>query len=91
MPLSGVNGNEPSPEPVPRQEKLVSTVVLVHGAFAESASWNDVVEELTAAGHDVVAVADPLRSLLRGFLIDPRPRCAWLKPGDLRSIRDGFF
>ena len=41
----------------------MSTVVLVHGAFAESASWNDVVEELTAAGHDVVAVANPLRSL----------------------------
>jgi hypothetical protein len=35
--------------------------------------------------------ADPLRSLLRSFLVDPRPRYTWLKPGDLRSIRDGFF
>jgi pimeloyl-ACP methyl ester carboxylesterase len=41
----------------------MSTVVLVHGAFAESASWNGVVEKLTAAGHDVVAVANPLRTL----------------------------
>jgi pimeloyl-ACP methyl ester carboxylesterase len=41
----------------------MSTVVLVHGAFAESASWNGVVERLTAAGHDVVAVANPLRTL----------------------------
>jgi pimeloyl-ACP methyl ester carboxylesterase len=41
----------------------MSTVVLVHGAFAESASWNGVVERLGAAGHDVVAVANPLRSL----------------------------
>jgi pimeloyl-ACP methyl ester carboxylesterase len=39
------------------------TVVLVHGAFAESASWNGVVERLQADGLPVVAVANPLRSL----------------------------
>jgi pimeloyl-ACP methyl ester carboxylesterase len=39
------------------------TVVLVHGAFAESASWNTVVEQLQARGLDVVAVANPLRSV----------------------------
>ena len=41
----------------------MATVLLVHGAFAESASWNGVTKRLTAAGHDVVAVANPLRSL----------------------------
>src|SRR3954451_8507205 len=41
----------------------MATVLLVHGAFAESASWNGVTERLTAAGHDVVAVANPLRAL----------------------------
>ena len=41
----------------------MSTVLLVHGAFAESASWNGVAAQLTAAGHDVIAVANPLRSL----------------------------
>jgi pimeloyl-ACP methyl ester carboxylesterase len=41
----------------------MATVLLVHGAFAESASWNGVAERLSAAGHDVVAVANPLRSL----------------------------
>ncbi|MEU8613398.1 alpha/beta hydrolase [Actinoplanes sp. NPDC048791] len=41
----------------------MTTVLLVHGAFAESASWNGVTERLTAAGHDVIAVANPLRSL----------------------------
>jgi pimeloyl-ACP methyl ester carboxylesterase len=41
----------------------MATLLLVHGAFAESASWNGVAERLTAAGHDVVAVANPLRSL----------------------------
>ena len=39
------------------------TVVLVHGAFAESASWNDVVERLQDQGYTVIAAANPLRSL----------------------------
>ncbi|MGQ5261453.1 alpha/beta fold hydrolase [Micromonospora sp. ZYX-F-536] len=38
------------------------TIVLVHGAFAESASWNGVIERLGAA-YDVVAAANPLRSV----------------------------
>ncbi|MEU5910508.1 alpha/beta hydrolase [Micromonospora sp. NPDC047527] len=38
------------------------TIVLVHGAFAESASWNGVIDRLGAA-YDVVAVANPLRSV----------------------------
>jgi pimeloyl-ACP methyl ester carboxylesterase len=59
------------------------TIVLVHGAFAESASWNPVIERLhhhgtvLVAGHDrsfgdVVAVANPLRSV----------------PGDAAYVRD---
>jgi pimeloyl-ACP methyl ester carboxylesterase len=39
------------------------TVVLVHGAFAESASWNGVIEGLYAEDVPSVAVANPLRSL----------------------------
>jgi pimeloyl-ACP methyl ester carboxylesterase len=39
------------------------TVVLVHGAFAESASWNPVIERLQARGLEVVAVANPMRSV----------------------------
>jgi pimeloyl-ACP methyl ester carboxylesterase len=39
------------------------TIVLVHGAFAESASWNRVIRELEDAGHDVIAAANPLRGL----------------------------
>jgi hypothetical protein len=33
------------------------TVILVHGAFAESSSWNDVVRKVTGDGHRVVAFA----------------------------------
>jgi pimeloyl-ACP methyl ester carboxylesterase len=39
------------------------TIVLVHGAFAESASWNGVIGELTSDGYPVIAAAVPLRSL----------------------------
>jgi pimeloyl-ACP methyl ester carboxylesterase len=39
------------------------TIILVHGAFAESASWDDVIDSLEAEGHPVIAAANPLRSL----------------------------
>src|SRR5476651_644675 len=39
------------------------TVVLVHGAFADSSSWDGVITKLLARGYPVVAVANPLRSL----------------------------
>jgi pimeloyl-ACP methyl ester carboxylesterase len=38
-------------------------VVLVHGAFAESASWNGVIEHLHVSGVEAVAVANPLRGV----------------------------
>jgi pimeloyl-ACP methyl ester carboxylesterase len=39
------------------------TIVLIHGAFAESASWNDVIDTLESAEHNVIAAANPLRDL----------------------------
>jgi pimeloyl-ACP methyl ester carboxylesterase len=39
------------------------TIALVHGAFAESASWSPVVEQLQSRGRDVVAAANPLRNV----------------------------
>ena len=50
------------------------TVVLVHGAWADSSSWNGVIERLQRAGYPVRAVYNPLRGLandsavLAGFL-----------------------
>ncbi|MFD8194618.1 alpha/beta fold hydrolase [Streptomyces wuyuanensis] len=50
-------GNATSPQgPKP-------TVVLVHGAFADSTSWNGVVKKLKRDGYPVVAAANPLRGL----------------------------
>jgi len=39
------------------------TIVLVHGAFADSSSWNGVVAILEKDGYPVVAAANPLRSV----------------------------
>ncbi|MGX1488151.1 alpha/beta fold hydrolase [Streptomyces tendae] len=39
------------------------TVVLVHGAFADSSSWNGVIKRLKQDGYPVVAPANPLRGL----------------------------
>lgn len=50
------------------------TIVLVHGAYADSSSWNGSVNALRAAGHPVIAAANPLRGIdsdadyLRGVL-----------------------
>jgi pimeloyl-ACP methyl ester carboxylesterase len=45
------------------QDVSQPTVVLVHGAFAESASWNGVIRRLQEQSYTAVAAANPLRSL----------------------------
>lgn len=39
------------------------TIVLIHGAFADSSSWNDVISTLLTHGFPVVAAANPLRGV----------------------------
>src|SRR5690606_27794579 len=39
------------------------TIVLVHGAFADSSSWENVVSILLDQGFPVIAAANPLRGL----------------------------
>src|SRR5215208_7426142 len=46
-----------------RQDGSQATVVLVHGAFAESASWNDVIVHLQEHGYTAIAAANPIRSV----------------------------
>ena len=63
------------------------TIVLVHGAFAEPASWNGVIDALTATGHpaerfhtqfcadvratDAALMAATQRPVLREALVEP--------------------
>lgn len=39
------------------------TIVLVHGAFADSSSWDGVAAKLIADGYPVIGAANPLRSV----------------------------
>jgi pimeloyl-ACP methyl ester carboxylesterase len=39
------------------------TIVFVHGAFAESSSWNDVIRLLQPEGYTMIAAANPLRGV----------------------------
>jgi len=52
----GADAQTKAPEPKP-------TIVLVHGAFAESSSWDGVIRKLNKDGYHVIAAANPLRSL----------------------------
>lgn len=53
------------PTPAFAQEPKMSkpTVVLVHGAFADSSSWDGVITPLHAEGYPVVAASIPMRGL----------------------------
>lgn len=39
------------------------TIVLIHGAFADSSSWDNVARQLTAKGYPVLSIANPLRGV----------------------------
>ena len=45
------------------QQATTVTVVLVHGAWADGSSWNEVIARLQAEGIPVVSVQNPLSSL----------------------------
>jgi pimeloyl-ACP methyl ester carboxylesterase len=44
-------------------ESTKATIVLVHGALADSSSWDGVIAKLQADGYTVIAAANPLRNL----------------------------
>jgi pimeloyl-ACP methyl ester carboxylesterase len=46
-----------------QQDGSQPTIVLIHGAFAESASWNDLIRRLQDQGYTAIAAANPLRSV----------------------------
>ncbi|WP_087001469.1 alpha/beta fold hydrolase [Rhizobium sullae] len=61
--LAAVIGVSGSALGQPADPQTKPTIVLVHGAFAESSSWNDVISELKRNGYTAIAAANPLRSV----------------------------
>jgi pimeloyl-ACP methyl ester carboxylesterase len=49
--------------PIAAAQPAKPTILLVHGAFADASSWNDVIAILKKDGYSVVAVANPLRGV----------------------------
>ncbi len=43
--------------------KVKPTVVLVHGGYADSSCWNDVIQELQQDGYPTIAGSNPLRGI----------------------------
>jgi pimeloyl-ACP methyl ester carboxylesterase len=64
------------------------TVVLVHGAWADGSSWNDVIERLQAQGVHVTAPANPLR----GIAIDSAYIASYLDqvPGPVLAVGHSY-
>src|SRR5918998_851895 len=69
---AGARRNSLAPGPSTKEEAMSTdqqdasgqpTVVLLHGAWADGSSWNDVIERLQAQGVQVTAPANPLRGI----------------------------
>src|SRR4029453_17740666 len=48
----------------PTVQPAQPTIVLVHGAWADSSSWALVIKRLRASGYPVHAIANPLQGLV---------------------------
>jgi pimeloyl-ACP methyl ester carboxylesterase len=70
------------------QDASRPTVVLVHGAFADGSSWNEVIERLQAEGLQVMAPAIPLR----GIAIDSAYIASFLEqiPGPVLAVGHSY-
>jgi pimeloyl-ACP methyl ester carboxylesterase len=61
--IGALAGNAIASSPTARTAQAKPTIVLVHGAWANTASWSGVIERLQAEGYTVYAPPNPLRSL----------------------------
>lgn len=57
--LSGCGGAQAETRPLGPKP----TIVLVHGAFADSSSWSEEIPDLQKDGYTVITVANPLRDV----------------------------
>ena len=72
--LAVLNALPAATAPTSDRWRVRPTIVLVHGAWADSSSWSGVISRLQADGYRVLAPPNPLRSLsgdaayLKGYL-----------------------
>ena len=58
-----VSAADPSTRTAATPRTAKPTIVLVHGAWADSSGWSAELKALHAHGYDAIAVANPLRGL----------------------------
>jgi pimeloyl-ACP methyl ester carboxylesterase len=61
--LTATSAPSAASTPAAARHSVKPTIVLVHGAFADSSGWNGVIARLQHAGYPVIAPANPLRDL----------------------------
>lgn len=61
--LSAIGAAGAAASPAYAEPTKGTTIVLVHGAYAGSSSWNGVIADLVGKGYPVIAAANPLRSV----------------------------
>lgn len=61
--MFAISGPSLAQEGTPMNTETKPTIVLVHGAFADSSSWEGVTRILLDEGYPVVAASNPLRGL----------------------------
>jgi pimeloyl-ACP methyl ester carboxylesterase len=64
------------------------TIVLVHGAFADASSWNEVIPLLQERGYSVIAVQNPLTSVATDVATTRRVVDA--QPGDVVLVGHSY-
>ncbi|MCD9198222.1 alpha/beta hydrolase [Aeromicrobium wangtongii] len=63
IPVMTVVDDSTSPSGTSDANRSAPTIVLVHGAWADSSSWSPVVERLRGDGYDIRSIANPLQGL----------------------------
>jgi pimeloyl-ACP methyl ester carboxylesterase len=63
IPASSQAAPNPAAAAAGARKAAKPTIVLVHGAFADSSSWDGVVDRLQLDGYPVIGLANPLRDL----------------------------
>ena len=71
-----------------KNENAGTSVILVHGAWADGSSWNKVISILQARGFGVTAVQNPLKSLAED--VATTKRAIEFQPGNVVLVGHSY-
>ncbi len=86
--LGGRSADAQAPAKQSAAPAASKTIILVHGAFADSSAWDRVVPILQAKGYNVIALHQPLTSLADDVAAAKRTIAA--QPGDVILVGHSY-